>query len=67
MEDKKKCAYEECEAEATTLARGRDCFEKKGHPGVAMYCDMHAGQVADEGNPEYLECCPNCGCVFGVN
>ncbi len=62
-----KCAYEDCEAEATTLAKGRDYYGNGGHSEVAWYCDTHANMVADEGNPEYLECCPNCGCRFGVN
>lgn len=62
-----KCAYEDCDKEATKLASGRDYLDEKGHPKAAMYCDIHANKVADEGHPEYIECCPHCGCQFGVN
>lgn len=65
-----KCQYEDCELEATEIAAGRDrsyYSKEKGHEGVGHYCSTHAQIVADEGNPEYLETCPNCGCRFGVN
>lgn len=66
----KKCAWEDCNADATTLACGRKPFTDRqgaGHPGVASYCTTHGQMVADEGSPEYVEHCPNCGCSFGVN
>lgn len=67
-----KCAYANCEAEAIVLAKGRSSWPSEGqpehgHPQVAMYCLPHAEAVADERSPEYIECCPNCGCMFGVN
>lgn len=65
-----KCAYENCEAEATTLAKGRNisyALQPNVHAEIAKYCDKHARIVADEHDPEYIEACPNCGCMFGVN
>lgn len=67
-----KCAYENCEEEATTLACGRKEYpwnkeRKREHPTVAKYCPIHAYEVADERSPEYHTECPNCGCKFGVN
>lgn len=61
-----RCAFGACDKPATTLAVGRSSREQLGHP-LAWYCEGHAEQIADEGNPEYRESCPNCGCRFGVN
>ncbi len=64
-----KCGWEDCEADATMKAVGRDesWHGRKGHPGLADYCENHGPLVADEGAPEYVETCPHCGCMFGVN
>jgi len=62
-----QCQYAGCEQPATCLAQGRDCGDGRGHPQVGVYCSTHAPMVADEGDPEYGEHCPNCGCQFGVN
>ncbi len=71
MSDEKKiCAFEGCDKEATTFACGRDRdYYGAGpyHPTPAYYCDKHAVQVADEGSPEYHNNCPACGCLHGVN
>lgn len=67
MEEKKKCAYEKCGKEATTLACGREYLDDPGHPEPAMYCEAHAKLIANEGVPEYRVECPNCKCRFGVN
>ncbi len=68
-EIKGKCQFEGCEAIATHIACGRqyDRDAVKGHPTPGCYCEKHATAVADEHNPEYLDNCPNCGCLFGIN
>lgn len=62
------CQYEGCGEPATEIAEGR---RYKGKPLVAhklgLYCEAHANLVSDEGTPEYVVGCPNCGCMFGVN
>lgn len=64
-----KCQYEDCDAPATRIACGRESYmaEAKRHPNPAVYCDVHASMVTDEGYPEYGHTCPNCGCESGVN
>lgn len=63
-----RCQYEDCEEPATYIASGRKRYgEDNGHPNPGVYCDAHANVVEDEGNPEYRDTCPNCGCRFGVN
>ena len=57
-----QCQYPECDQPATCIACRRSC-----EGAVACYCLKHALVVQDEGDPEYLETCPNCGCMFGVN
>lgn len=59
-----KCAFEGCTADAEFLACGRG---ETGHPNPAPYCDTHGRMIADEDSPEYLNDCPNCGCLHGVN
>lgn len=59
------CEYEDCEKPATDLAIGREYLDMKGHPNRGRYCQYHAQIVADEGFPEYVCKCPNCGCLFG--
>lgn len=62
------CKYEDCDQPATVVACGRKRYsDEKGHPTPACYCRTHASVVNDEGNPEYVDTCPNCGCEFGVN
>lgn len=58
------CQYENCERTATHIAKGK--LKLKGHD-LGCYCAEHAKLVSHEGNPEYFEECPNCGCLFGVN
>lgn len=60
------CAFEGCTAPATQLAVGREYLGRPGHTTVAMYCQTHVDIVTAEGDPEYREDCPNCGCEFGV-
>ena len=64
-EIKGKCQYEGCEQLAVTIAQGRSGYEK-GLP-LGLYCEAHARIVADQGSPEYIGSCPNCGCQFGIN
>lgn len=62
------CRWEGCEQTATHIACGRKRYDDDGgHPEPACYCKTHADVVADEGNPEYCDTCPNCDCMFGVN
>lgn len=63
----KKCEYEGCDKEAEVIACGRHGLFYQGHIGIGVYCLVHGRIVADEGGPEYIEYCPNCGCMFGVN
>ena len=63
-----KCQYEGCEEQATVIASGQRSYslgDTSLHP-VGCYCDKHSHIVADEGNPEYHDECPNCHCRFGV-
>lgn len=55
------CQFERCKKAVETMAYDR---EKRV---LGFYCGDHAYQVADKGDPEYRESCPNCGCYFGVN
>jgi hypothetical protein len=66
------CSYEECDAPAVGMARGREYYyvdydSHQGHPTPAWYCEKHKTEVADENRPEYHAHCPNCDCEFGVN
>lgn len=63
------CQYDGCTAPATDIACGKTGYsdERPGHPFPAYYCNAHARVVADERSPEYVDFCPNCGCMFGVN
>jgi len=56
-----KCIYEGCNKEVTTLAYSRNLGK------VVKCCETHAEKIAEEGYPEYIECCPNCGCWMPVN
>lgn len=60
------CQFKDCEKDATRIATGREYFEGAGH-SLGCYCEKHASIVVEEGFPEYIEQCPNCGCRFGVN
>lgn len=58
------CQHGDCDSRpATDYAQGRNDKRRL----VKAYCEDHARSVADEGDPEYMECCPCCGCYFGVN
>ena len=66
------CAWKGCTEPATLIACGRtnwsdETNRSKGHPIPACYCKDHAFTVSEEGNPEYGNECPNCGCLHGVN
>ncbi len=62
------CAFEGCQEKATHIACGRTgCGLGPYHPDPACYCKPHANLVMDEGDPEYHDVCPNCGCCFGIN
>jgi len=57
-----KCQFEGCDKPATDIAAGRH-----NYPGVKVYCKIHARIVANDGDPEYTDSCPNCDCMFGIN
>ena len=64
------CQYEGCEKPAEFIASGRRAYEsapREGHHDVGFYCGEHAMVVEREGDPEYTDECPNCGCLFGCN
>jgi len=63
------CEYEGCDLPATDIACGRREWRDgpPSHPEPGVYCEPHASKVTDEGCPEYVDTCPNCGCGFGVN
>lgn len=56
------CKYKGCTEPATMIACGRSDYPKPD-----CFCEEHATLVAGEGNPEYLNECPNCTCLHGVN
>ncbi len=56
-----ECRFPGCKKDAIFLAAGILNNQPK------FYCEEHAVAIADEGNPEYIVDCPNCGCKFGVN
>uniref|UniRef100_A0A6M3JNA3 Uncharacterized protein n=1 Tax=viral metagenome TaxID=1070528 RepID=A0A6M3JNA3_9ZZZZ len=56
-----ECIYEGCNRESTTLAYSRNLGK------VVKCCETHAEKIAEEGYPEYIEVCPNCGCWMPVN
>ena len=62
------CDWVDCEEDATQIACGRNSRRgNDGHPRSGLYCQAHAIEVADEDSPEYINECPNCGCLSGVN
>jgi hypothetical protein len=62
------CQFAGCGEPATVIACGRETHHGDGgHPGAGVYCGTHARVVADERDPEYIDHCPNCGAMFGVN
>jgi len=62
-EIKGKCQFKRCQKKATAIACGR----KKELSAPGVYCEHHAVIVEGEDNPEGVDCCPNCGCRFGIN
>lgn len=70
------CEWEGCTEDATAAAylrsgmrllREEEALAKRG--GLVALCASHHELAARaiDGNAEYTEHCPNCGCVFGVN
>ena len=61
------CAFEGCRRKATYIACAVEGPLKDVKPGrePKCYCDVHAMIVQDENGPEYINRCPNCGCIFG--
>jgi len=55
------CAFIDCDKKSVSLACGRE------HDEPMWYCEEHTKEIVDEGRPEYIKDCPNCGCQFGVN
>ena len=67
---KGNCQYEGCDKPAEFIASGKEGgYRRDGEVrhGVGLFCKEHTAIVADEGSPEYIDECPNCHCVFGVN
>ncbi len=59
------CSYLDCLAPADDVACGHP--DLPGGHGCGVYCRTHTDVVSDEGNPEYTQVCPNCGCWTPVN
>jgi hypothetical protein len=57
----KKCEIPDCDRMQEGIVYDRD--EQK----IYLACDPCIRRIVDSGGPEYRECCPNCGCAFGVN
>lgn len=61
LKEDSMCQFKGCSKKADVIACGRNKFP------LGTYCFDHEQIVIDEGDPEYYDCCPNCGCRFGVN
>lgn len=57
---------EECDHEACDGKPATEVAQSGETKKLGAYCATHARMVADDNNPEYIEHCPNCGCVFGA-
>ena len=55
------CVFDDCSQQATTVV-----YDKEKEQ-LVLCCADHYGDIADKHTPEYIEHCPNCGCVFGSN
>jgi hypothetical protein len=62
-----KCQWPGCDRPAEFIVSGRSQYAEEPHPETGCFCAIHAAVVEDEGNPEYTNVCPNCGCRHGVN
>lgn len=62
------CDIQGCDTIATQIACGKPDHEvpTTRHPEPGHYCEKHAQEIIDEGNPEYHVNCPSCGFFFGV-
>lgn len=56
-----KCQYQKCKEKATDIVYDR----KKDI--VKCYCKNHTHQIVMKDVPQYIENCPNCNCVMGIN
>ena len=61
LSDASLCEYEDCKQMATRVVYSRS------KQSVVFCCDDHGDSVVDEGHPEHIDDCPNCGCRMGVN
>jgi len=55
------CQYGSCRNDAESLVYSRE------DELVLKCCYYHAEIVQDQGSPEYVDTCMNCGCTQGVN
>lgn len=66
-----QCQWAGCSVPATKTAGTRRYIDEDDPNAsvlrLGMFCDKHAVEVSAHGDPEYVEECPNCKCVFGVN
>jgi len=62
-----KCQYKGCHRKATHIASSEEGPSVRAREKAKCYCRIHAEVVARCFHPEYLACCPNCSCMFGVN
>ena len=55
------CESGDCQRPATHMAYSRKAKT------VLVCCESHSDSVADEGQPEYVTTCKNCGCLLPIN
>lgn len=56
-----KCAQNDCGQPATETV-----YDKRNDAWLSC-CELHAQQILDQDDPEYVVGCPNCGCRVAVN
>lgn len=70
-----QCQFKDCSKQAVGLVHGRPLLDEEygdvdivdyRHPYTMSCCKEHITEVASEGNPEYIDECPNCKCNFGI-
>jgi hypothetical protein len=57
----------QCEYDSYCLSSATYRVMSRREGKVLNACENHKDTILNEGSPEYDECCPDCGCWFGVN
>ena len=61
LSESSQCENGDCKAKATDIVYSNNLRT------VIFCCEPCSDLVVDEGNPEYLDSCNNCGCRQGIN